>query len=389
MVINMKKEQFEEALTGIDGQYLWEAAQGCADKAVRGRSLHRVTAAAAAVIAAAILVVNAAAPVDLGFYLAAVFGDGYEMLDAMTSMPDNVAYRSSGDEIRLEMKGLVGDRQVVDVFVDVTVAAECGVPGEYYRPVLDISDTGFPWETNLAAYGTAARVLSTTRNEDGSTTYACMLSLHADDGVMASKYAVTCTGIAGWDADGSEYRTLVDGTWNMAFSLNYNDLTEVFTPGLEGMMTGVSWEALPGESGTGDIPEDIQMTSSVTVDEIRISPLSIGIYYSGTREERRFYADYVVEDIYLTMADGTVITRRDYIVDPDGVPVRLHAEDHTWEEISEDALADNYIALAGSGGGIRADEDRYSAHLIATFSAPLPVDEIVSVTVGGLEIPIG
>ena len=45
----MKKEQFEEALTGIDGQYLWEAAQGCADKAVRGRSLRRVTAAAAAV----------------------------------------------------------------------------------------------------------------------------------------------------------------------------------------------------------------------------------------------------------------------------------------------------------------------------------------------------
>ena len=175
----------------------------------------------------------------------------------------------------------------------------------------------------------------------------------------------------------------------MAFSLNYSDLTEVFTPGLEGEMTGVSWKALSEKYDTGDIPEDMLMTASVTVDEVRISPLSICIYYSGTRETRDFYADYVVEDIYLTMADGTVITRRDYIVGPDGMLVRLHEEDHTWEEITEDALEDHYIELAGSGGGIRADEDRYSAHLITTFSAPLCVDEIVSVTVGGLEIPLG
>lgn len=386
----MKLQQLSDAVTGIDDRFITEAAEAAENhqKTRIRRRRWTVVPIAAALLAVAVLCVNAAAPVDLGFYLAAAFGDSYEMLDEMTSMPDNVAYRSSGDEIRLEMKGLVGDRQVVDVFVDVTVAAECGIPGERYRPIMDLSDTGFPWETNLAAYGTAARVLSRTQNEDGSTTYACMLSLHSENGVMASKYAVTCEGIAGWDAENTDYHTMVEGKWTMAFSLNYNDLTEVLTPDVTGVMTGVHWEALDDRYDAGAVAEEMLMTAAVTIDRVHISPLSIGIYYSGDRSERDFYSDCVIEDIYLTMADGTVITRRDYVVGPDGMLIRLDEADHTWEEITEDELDENYIVMAGAGGGIRADEDRFSAHLITTFSAPLPVDEIVSVTVGGLTIPL-
>ena len=199
----MKVHTFADAVTAIDDRYIAEAAEAeTLQTKQKTRIFHRkwtVVPIAAALLAMAMFVVNAAAPVDLGFYLAAAFGDSYEMLDEMTSMPEPVAYRSSGEEIKLEMKGLVGDRQVVNVFVDVTVAAECGIPVEKYRPVMDLSDTGLPWETNLAAYGTSARVLGKTQNDDGSTTYACMLSLHAEDGVMASKYVVTCEGIAGWD----------------------------------------------------------------------------------------------------------------------------------------------------------------------------------------------
>ncbi len=386
----MKLHDFTDAVTAIEDAYIAEAADIGQTK-TQTHKKHRkwaVVPIAAALLAMAVIAVNAAAPVDLGFYLAAVFGDGYEMLDEMTSMPDNVAYRSSGDEIKLEMKGLVGDRQVVDVFVDVTISAECGVPGNTYRPIMDLSDTGFPWETHLAAYGTSARVLGKTQNDDGSTTYACMLSLHAEDGVMASKYVVTCEGIAGWDADYTNYHTMVEGKWTMAFSLNYNDLTEVLTPDITGEMTGVHWNALSDVYNTGEAAEDMLMTATVKIDRVHISPLSIGIYYSGDRSERDIYSDYVVEDIYLTMADGTVITRRDYVVGADGMLIRLDAENQTWNEITEDALDDNYVEMAGSGGGIRADEDRFSAHIITTFSAPLPVDEIVSVTVGGLEIPL-
>lgn len=379
----MKQREFTAAMTDIDDCYLTEATEAMPTR-TKSKRRWAVIPIAAALLSAAMIAVNAAAPVDLGFYLKAVFGDGYAMLDEMTSMPDNVAYRSSGDEITLEMKGLVGDRQVVDVFVDVTVSAECGVPEEGYLPIMDLSDTGFPWETHLAAYGTSARVLSTTQNDDGSTTYACMLSLHSEDGVMASKYAVTCEGIAGWNADFSTWETMVDGKWTMAFSLNYEDLTEVKTPSVTGEMQGTYWSAFSSDRTADDIASAV-----VTVDEVRISPLSVGVYFSADLQYKDFFSDYMVEDIYLTMADGTVITRRDYIVGSDGMLIRLNEADQTWEEVKEYETLGCDIELAGGGGGYNLREDEmYHGHQIFTFSAPLDVDEIVSVTVGGLEIPM-
>ena len=382
----MKMKEFTDAVTAIDDAFIAEAADigQTVSRIYKKRRSWAVVPIAAALLAMAVLCVNAAAPVDLGFYLAAAFGDSYEMLDEMTSMPEPVAYRSSGDEIKLEMKGLVGDRQVVDVFVDVTVSAECGVPGESYCPIMDLSDTGFPWETNLAAYGTSARVLSKTQNDDGSTTYACMLSLHSEDGVMASKYAVTCEGIAGWDTESSDYQTLIDGKWTMAFSLNYKDLTEIRTPAVTGEMQGTHWSAFSLDRTAEDMASVV-----LTVDEVRISPLSVGMYFSADMQYKDFFSDYMIEDIYLTMADGTVITRRDYIVGHDGLLIRLNEDDHTWEEITEDELDDIYVELAGGGGGYnRREDEHYHGHHIFTFSAPIPVEEIVSVTIGGLEIPM-
>ena len=380
----MKQNTFSAALTEIDDRYLMEAAALTEQRTMRKTKKWAVVPIAAALLAMAMFVVNAAAPVDLGFYLAAAFGDSYEMLDEMTSMPEPIAYRSSGDEIKLEMKGLVGDRQVVDVFVDVTVSAECGIPGENYRPIMDLSDTGFPWETNLAAYGTSARVLSTTQNDDGSTTYACMLSLHSEDGVMASKYNVSCSGIAGWDTESGDYETLVEGEWNMAFALNYSDLTEVRTPDITGEIQGTHWSMMSLDRTADDMASAV-----ITVDEVRISPLSVGMYFSADLQYKAFFSDYMIEDIYLTMEDGTVITRRDYIVGTDGMLIRLHEEDQTWEEITRDDLDDIYVELAGGGGGYNLREgELYHGHHIFTFSAPLPVEEIVSITIGGLEIPM-
>jgi hypothetical protein len=127
----------------------------------------------------------------------------------------------------------------------------------------------------------------------------------------------------------------------------------------------------------------------ITVDEVKISPLSVGMYFSADLQYKDFFSDYMIEDIYLTMEDGTVITRREYIVGHDGLLIRLNEDDQTWEEITEDELDDIYVELAGSGGGYNLREgELYHGHHIFTFSAPLPVEEIVSVTIGGLEIPM-
>ena len=85
----MKMKEFTDAVTAIDDAFIAEAADigQTVSRIYKKRRSWAVVPIAAALLAMAVLCVNAAAPVDLGFYLAAVFGDSYEMLDEMTSMP--------------------------------------------------------------------------------------------------------------------------------------------------------------------------------------------------------------------------------------------------------------------------------------------------------------
>lgn len=121
----MKKVNFENALTEVDSAYIAESAEPAEKKK---RSIIWKVIPAAVIAACFVLTANAVAPVDLRFYLSAAFGDGYEVIGEMVSMPAHVAYRSSGDEISLELKGIVGDGHVVKVFVDLTISADTEIP---------------------------------------------------------------------------------------------------------------------------------------------------------------------------------------------------------------------------------------------------------------------
>ena len=371
----MKKENLENAITEVQDMYIQEAAQ----QTKKHRSLKKWTAipAAALLLAGMLVTANAAAPVDLSFYLKAAFGDGYTMLDDMTAMPDNIAARSSGDEITLELKGIMGDRQVVDVFVDMTIAAGIELPEEKVHMDLQMQPTGLPWEDGIGSYGASGSTLHITENPDGSTTHSCKLSIRSKDGVMASKYLVQCTRIETWTEDAKDRTAIVEGEWSLAFSLNYADLTETYASAVTGMMQYTDG-SLPDE----EIAAEALTAVPVQIQEIAMSPLSIGVYWMVEAEYRNMLGGITPAGMAVHLADGTVIVKK-WDVLYETVQEALYPG-----EALPEVNGDIVITGSNAGGGADGHGEPYYGHCILTFDAELPTDEVTAVTIGGLTIPV-
>lgn len=371
----MKRENMENAITEVQDMYILEAARE--PKKRRVRIKWAAVPAVILLLAGMLVTVNAAAPVHLGFYLKAAFGDGYTMLDDMTAMPDNIAVRSSGDEITLELKGIMGDRQVVDVFVDMTIAAGIEIPEEKVHMDLQMKPTGLPWEKGISSYGAAGTTLFITENPDGSTTHSCKLSILSKDGVMASKYLVQCTRIETWTEDAQDRTPIVEGEWSLAFSLNYADLTETHASTVTGMMQYTD-RNLPEEEITAE-----NLTAvPVQVQEIRLSPLSIGVYWMVDAEHKELAMGYTPAGMAVHLADGTAIMQKRY--DLYGTVQKALYPGEALSEKNGNIL----ITGRSAGGGSNGHEEPYYGHCILTFDAELPVEEVVSITIGGLNIPV-
>lgn len=379
----MKKENFENALTDVKEEYIHEAAEK--KRASKKKLVWRIIPAAAVLAACLILTVNALAPVDMGFYLQAAFGDGYEMLDEMTSMPDNVAYKSSGDEIELELKGIVGDGQVVKVFVDLTLSADVEVPDGLGKPAeaalfdLKLSPTGLPWEKHIGSHSATTDLISKTENDDGSMTHSYVLTLKSADGVLGGKYVVSCTKMTYWDPEAQAEMTLMEGEWNLAFSLNYKDLSEKIPLGVNGTMR-TALESLEGEELVYEYFE-----APVEVYEVSMSPLSLSVFWKAENEYRDVFLGNEPDGISITMTDGSGIIRRDYYEDEEIGKFRLNG-DGTRDIIDDSEIAPIYITGSSSGGSVDGHGEPYMGHMIVTFDAPLDTENVKSVTIGGIEI---
>ena len=377
----MKKTNLENAITEVGDMYIQEAAGQ--EKKHRVRRKWIALSAALLLFAAMLVTVNAAAPVDLSFYLKAAFGDGYTMLDEMTAMPDNVAERSSGEEIDLELKGIMGDSQTAVVFVDLTVGADTVLPENCYSLDLDLEPTGLPWEKGLSGYGSSWGELARTVNPDGSTTFSCKMSIQSRDGVMASKYAVKCGGIRVWEEDAAAETMLLEGEWTLAFSLNYEDLTRVIPVDVTGDLLGVDPAILPEERTEEDL-----VRIPAQMYEVRMSPLSIGVYWKVDAEHKALMMGNDTIGFAVTLRDGTVITyKQEFIYDAEYGLIRL-LEDGTWHPAEESEKSAVSISNLNTGGGADGHEEPYYGHCIMMFDAELPVDEVASVTAGGITVPV-
>lgn len=382
----MKKENFENAMTDIKDEYITEAAEIVQKK--RKKTVWKIIPAAAAIAACLMVSVNAVAPVDLGFYLRSVFGDGYEMVSEMVSMPDNVAQRYSDNSISLDLRGIVGDGQVVKVFVDLTTAADIEIPDglgraeEFALFDLRMRPTGMPWEQNINSYTGTGGIISKTTNEDGSTVFSYVLTLKSEDGVNGGKYLASCTKMSYYDADIGEEVTLLDGEWNLAFMLNYKDISESIALDVSGNMT-VAKEMYDGENIFYEYSE-----APVEIYEAVMSPLSLGIYWKSENEYMETFSGMSHNGIVVTMKDGSVIVKKDYYESEEKGKFRLN-DDGTWYTIGEDEIDPIYITGISSGGSVSGHSEPYMGHMIITFDAPLDTENVKSVTVGGIEIDLG
>lgn len=379
----MKKENFENALSEVNGSYIEEAAQ-LAGKKKRGTAW-KVISAAAALAACFVLTVNAAVPVDLGFYLKAVFGDGYEMLSETVSMPDNLAYKYSDDSISLDMKGIVGDRQVVTVFIDLTVSADIAIPDglrkaeEFALFDLKLRPTGMPWEKHIDSYGVTRGLIGKSKNEDGSNTFSYVLTMKSEDGVNGGKYLVSCNEMKYYNKEAKKDVTVLEGEWNLAFTLNYKDISETVQLSIS---DNISTSTEIYENGEliyeyGEVPAEIYKAV--------MSPLSLGIYWKSEYEYMDDFLGASFDDIFITMSDGSKIVKKDYYQSEEKGRFRLN-NDGTWYTITEDEIAPVYITGINRGGGCDGHGEPYMGHIILTFDAPLDTENVKSVIVGGVEI---
>lgn len=342
----MKREIFEDALTEIREDYILEAAM--AKKPVRKRVGILLMAA---ILFALTLAVNAAAPVGLDFYLRAVFGDGYTMLDEMTAMPEHVAYRASGDELRLELNGIVGDSQVVYVFADITVAAEHVPPeGSIYSIAARIEPMGFAWNRD-GSHSASSFGMEPILHEDGSATYPTVFKLTSGGGVLRGKYVISCTGVRIWDMEKKEHIPICEGRWNLAFTLNYPDLTVREAVSAEGVIALESFEN----------PDETVELPPVQVYEICRSPVSVGIYFTTTPDFNEKLGTGLTKEATLRFDDGTALY---------------------WKDRS----AENFV----SGADISCSSEGGDAKgcILLTFDEPIDADTLASITVGGLTIPL-
>lgn len=379
----MKKENFENALTEVNSTYIAEAAEP-AEKKKRGVAWKVLPAA---VIAACfVLTVNAAVPVNLGFYLSAAFGDGYEVIGEMVSMPNHVAYRSSGDEMSLELKGIVGDGHVVKVFVDLTVSADTEIPeglgktAEFALFDLKLSPTGMPWEKQPGSYGTSTGCLAVTENDDGSTTFSNVLTMRSRDELIGGKYIISCTKMSYWDADVREEKNVLEGKWNLGFSLDYLDISEKIPVEVSGNILTAE-ERLENDELVCDYAE-----APVEIYEVNLSPLSISVFWKAENEYQEVFEGRDI-DVNITMTDGSEIIWKDYWESEETGKFRL-TDDGRWYTVDNSEPDPIYITGKNSGGGCAGHGEPYMGHIILTFDAPLDTENVMSVTIGGVEVII-
>ena len=347
----MKKEILEQALTDIRTEYLEEAMETMKNKNGTGRKkrLLLVPAAVIAFVLCISLTAAAWSPVDLKTYLGAAFNGGYELLDEMVSMPKYVSYRSSGDEIKLTMRGILGDSQTALVFFDLTAAPGVDIPEVYadYDGGIDIAWYLMP--SFRGGFGSGAmQVLERTENADGSVTQKMSIDITSENLPLGKPVVLTLRGISEYDPSTYEKTERIRGKWQMTFPLDYKDSTVIYPFDTE-IMADMAFDSYP------DAPTEVV---SLHVSEVRLSPLSVMICADTDMD--------IDEDIggmtpvlNLRRADGTLIL--------DG---------------------ENRVCRMYGASKPNPETGRRMNQWIYQFTSQIPVDEIAAVCLGDAELPL-
>ena len=344
----MKKEIFEDALTGIDERHLIQAAEPAVGRR-RTIKKWKLLPIAAALLLAAALGISAAAPVNIGFYLKAAFGGGYTLLNKPSDDMDNEVLRACDDQLDVELTGIIGDSNSVWLYLDITVAPGIDISGQNISAnfEIDAGDVKLVPSNNGRLY--SPWFLGQTANEDGSTTIHYRIALHTEGDVRDHTIGLRCTGITVWNGYkvAANVRKPVSGSWDLRFPLNYKP-----------MYVDIQTNQTVTDSGTS--------LDGVEIRSVLCSSHHISVhYYSESIKNTPLHRSLFPGDTFkLVLKDGRVLEGTHSKL----LPIRMDSQNRLFFR--------TFMTQSSYG------------HLLFQFTYPIDPHQAASLWIGDFEIPL-
>ncbi len=335
------------AMSGI-GEDMIEQAEAL--RPTRHRPRAWIIVAAVVGLLTLLLVTSVAAAYDVGFYISQIFGGDVQMLNEITAKPGHVSKRSTTDDVKIDVVGITGDQFSAYIWLNITLPENLDMENKS----LWFSDWSASKASNIFGGPESFSSVYGLFEEIGDNVYKTYIRINSSKPLRGSRIKVqfedVCT--LGYDetTHPDNFNVEIEGTWTLSFSLNYADLTRVYTPDVDGAVLHIPADAsihLPPQyidEAVYDIP--------VETCELHISPISVRMSFNVAGNEDIHPADHV-RLVKIILGDGTIVE-----------------------------------AKSGSGGGHYSPETGYSFDLTAYLSEPIFPDSVVAIEYCDVTIPV-
>lgn len=308
----------------------------------RKRPMVRRTVLIAAA-AASILVVSAAASGALKTAveaLAPIFGGEVAQTEVIDKIGRPIGASATDNGVTITADAIMGDMH--NAAVVYTIRRDDGqpmLPEGVTADALLTKGSGADIQVQGGSHGSAWF----TEEEDGSLLY--IQTITADGAINKGTATAEFEDILYWSDAAEEPVTLAEGHWKFSFSIDYEDSSVTL--------------------GGGETFRQDDIT--FTVDEVTVSPFAVRTAYTADSEVQWTNA----ESGRLPQEDSLQMQR--YM---ENVEILLTKTDGT------------VIDLSNSGGSLQPDDGKTVCTKGKVFDEIIPLEEIASVSVGGIEYPV-
>lgn len=247
-----------------------------------------------------LLMTSVAASYDIGFYMSQIFGGDVEMLNEMTAKPGHVFKTGTNDDVKFEVVGITGDRTNVYVWLDVIM------PDSYDPTGKHLAVKGFDATKSWSGFSydnLSVSVGFPQHKQDNVYSMFCIL--RSSKSLVGQRIKLTIEDICalpeGVVVNPKYYEPVEEGMWTLSFSLNYPDLTQIYTPDVKGQTFYAS--STPGYARP-DMADQISVSELVVETcRVQLSPMSINISFTSAAN----VTAYLPDDIKLILVDGEIV----------------------------------------------------------------------------------
>ena len=273
----------------------------------------------------------------------AIFGGGAAQTEVIDKIGHPIGASATDNGVTVTADAIMGD--AYNAAIIYTIRRDDGTPllpeGTGPRSLLMGGFGGADLSVRGGSYGSSWFVTDIT----DSSAIQLVETITADQPMIGCTVAVEFQDLCGWDEDTEDTVTLVEGHWKLRFDMDYEDLSVTL--------------------GGGETFEQNGMT--FTVDAITVSSVAVKVDYTVDSEvvwsnapsgrvpeedHRQMERYFENVEIFLTKTDGTVID------------------------------------MSNSGGSIKPEHGVTVCDKGGVFDEIIPLEELASISVGGIEYQI-